>query len=153
MKKSRLVSVTVCFAFTAFLWAYPAKADLLPVSELSFGRFIVTNNATRQSISVYLDGSFSFTDGLIKIDDPQTGQYQIDDLPPNRVLNIEAYQLEPMEGAGNFFTLKDFNVAHTNSNEVGLTTVTLGATAESSGNNQPYADQRYTGTIQILISF
>ncbi len=130
-----------------------AQADVSILQKLRFGEVIITNNNMLYSISVNPDGSFGHAGSIIKITDPQPGIYQIDDLTPNALINVTATQLQPLSGGGNFFTLKNFQVVHSNSDASGLADITLGATAETSGNSLAYDSRTYNGTIQLQISY
>lgn len=132
---------------------HEAHADISVLQKLRFGELIITDNDTCHTITVNPNGSFGHSDAIIKITDPQPGIYQIDDLIPNSVIHVNVTQIQPLSGGNNFFTLKDFQVIHTNSDASGLTTVTLGATAETSGNGLPYDSRTYNGTLQIEINF
>ncbi len=136
-----------------FTVASPAYSDITELQKLRFGEFIVTNNSTQQGITVNVDGSFGFSSIFLNIEDPQPGIYEIDGLTPNSMITVTASQIQPLTGAGNFFTLRSFQTLDTDTNGAGVTTITLGATAETSGNSTPYVDQTYNGIIEIQISF
>ena len=130
-----------------------AHADLSVLQKLRFGEVVITNNNAAYSINVNPDGTFGHAGSIIKINDPQPGIYQIDDLTPNSVINVTAVQLQPLSGGGNFFTLRDFQIVNSNSNASGLANITMGATAQTSGNSVGYSSRTYNGSIQIQISY
>lgn len=153
MKTTKQYICIACLILTLSLLSIPSSADVISLTKLRFGKFIVAENNNKQSVTVNLDGSYNFSSSLIMIDPPQRGEYQIHDLAPNSTLHLDVSQIQPLSATGNFFILKNFENFHTNSDNNGVANLILGATAESSGNGLPYRDQTYSGTIQILISY
>mgnify|MGYP000527742782 CR=1 FL=1 len=145
----------ICFAFCVgyFSFSHRAIADVITLQGLHFGEFVITDNNSVHGITVNIDGSVSHSGAVIEINAPRPGIYQIDGLPPNNVINVIVSQDQPMVGNSNSFNLTNFQESHTNSNAGGITDITIGATAETSGNGQPYVDQNYSGQVRIQISF
>jgi hypothetical protein len=130
----------------------PAKADITELQPLRFGEWIVTNNDTVQTVTVNTDGSYNNSAGLIMLQAPQQGIYRIDGLPPFAIImGFDIVMTEPMTGAGNSFTMDSFQTTADPVDGSGETTLSLGATARSSGNGQPYPDTTYNGELTIDI--
>lgn len=133
--------------------AQKAHASFVVIQNLHFGEFIIQDNRVSHRLTINPDGSYTPAPSFIEITPPKPGIYQIDNLTPNSIINVTAVQIQPMVGANNFFTLENFQVSHSNVDQAGLATITLGADAVTSGNGSPYTDDTYTGQIQIQISF
>lgn len=152
-QRQQIFIILFSFFVAVFSYSISAKADISLVQKLRFGEVVITNNNNQHSITVNTDGSFSHSGSIININDPQPGIYQIEDLVPNSIIYITATQSQPLSAGGNFFTLNNFQIVHSNSDASGLTNITLGATAQTSGNSAPYDSQTYNGTIQIQINY
>ncbi len=153
IQRQKIFIIALSFFAAIFSYTLAAKADITLVQKLRFGEVVITNNNNQHSITINTDGSFSHAGSIININDPQPGIYQIEDLVPNSIIQITATQSQPLSAGGNFFTLKDFQIVHSNSDASGLANITLGATAQTSGNSASYDSRTYNGTIQIQINY
>lgn len=142
-----------CLCCLFLVPAFPALADVSVLQKLRFGELIITDNNNKYDIVVNVDGSFGHSGEIISIEDPQPGIYEIDDLIPNTVITVTGTQIQPLTRSGNQFTLKDFQIINTNSDPTGTASVTLGATAETSGNGVMYAGGTYNGIIELQVSY
>lgn len=145
------------FAFLISVWLHTGAvyAGVSVVQPLQFGSFVVKSNDAQYDIVVNTDGSYSFDpDGYIEISPPQEGIFDIDGLPANSVINsIVITQTTALSGAGGSFQMLSFQEIHTNTDGSGVATVTIGATARSSGSGIAYADDTYGGELLVEINF
>lgn len=143
------------FLVPAFLNSREAVAGVSVVQALHFGSFVVKSNDAQYDIVVNTDGSYSFDpDGYIEISPPQEGVFDIDGLPTNSVINsVVITQTTPLSGIGGSFQMLDFQELHTNTDGLGVATITIGATARSSGSGIAYADDTYSGELLVEINF
>jgi hypothetical protein len=136
-------------------YAGTSYADIDEVQQLRFGTWSITNNSSVHSITVNTDGSYSAdTPLLVMISPPQEGIYSVDGLPPNTSFpSVDVTMTQPMTGTGGpDFIVDDFTTFMPDSNGAGETTLTLGATAKTSGTNQGYEDDTYEGELNIDIN-
>jgi len=132
--------------FSAHAWA-----DITEVQQLSFGKWAVTNNKAVQSITLGTNGNYTNSPSLIMIDPPTVGIYEIDGLPPfTNFPGVQVTVTQSMTGVGGaYFNVDSFSIQIPSTDGDGKTTLTLGATAKTSGNGQGYADERYEGELNI----
>ncbi len=130
-----------------------AMADMSEMQPLNFGRWIVIENNTPSQVTVQTNGSYSNSPQLIMLEPPQQGIYQVTDLPPfAQIIGIDVTMVQPMQGGvGEEFTLDNFQVISPNADGAGMTTLTLGGRAQTSGSGNNYEDSTYNGTLEIDI--
>ena len=138
-----------------FVVAAPAQADITELQKLRFGTWSITNNNSPHSITVAPNGSYNkSSSALIMISPPQPGLYRVTGLPPfTAVGSVNITMNQPMQsGVGPNFILENFTTAIPNTDAAGDTTLTLGATAKTSGTSQGYGDDTYAGELHIEIN-
>ncbi len=143
----------LCFAFTA---TTPATAGVTVIQEISFGSFVVKNNDAQHTITINPGGTYSFSPaGFLEILPPQQGIYDIDGLPVSTAItSVTVTQHQPLAGSGENFQIIDFQEVHPATTDgTGVARIRIGATAQSSGNGNPYADQTLNGKIDIQVNF
>ncbi len=135
-----------------------AQASVTVIQSLDFGSYIVKRNDAQYDITVNHGGVVSYSStGFVQISGGQPGIYDIDGLPANSVINsVVMTQIDPLQGVtGEVFQLVNFDyMLHSGSTSAGgVVRLSLGATARTSGNGNPYASQNFLGVIQIQINF
>lgn len=148
MRARRLFLITLLLC----LGTATARADINTIQPLSFGKWVIANNRAVRSIIVSPSGTYSASSGVIMIAPPQQGIYQIGDLPANSVINnVTVIETSPLRGGGpRSFTTDDYQVAFPPATDAtGHATVTIGATAHTSGDGGGYNDAIYTGTLEL----
>lgn len=134
----------------------PVYAGITTIQALSFGSFIVKNNNAQYDITVNTNGSYTFdAAGFIEIAPPQEGIFDLDGMTPlNSVTSVTVTQTIPLSGGGEGFQMVNLQESHTTIvNLAGEIRVTVGGTARTSGNGNPYMDQTYNGQLEIQINF
>jgi len=134
----------------------PVYAGVTTIQALSFGSFIVKNNNAQYDITVNTNGSYTFDGaGFIEIAPPQEGIFDLDGMTPlNAVTSVTVTQTIPLSGSGEGFQMVNLQESHTAIvNLAGEIRVTVGGTARTSGNGNPYMDQTYNGQLEIQINF
>lgn len=131
-------------------------AGVTTVQALSFGSFIVKNNSAQYDITINTNGTYTFDSaGFIEIVPPQEGIFDLDGMTPlDTVTSVTVTQIIPLSGSGEGFQMVNLQETHTNIvNLAGEIRVTVGGTARTSGNGNPYLDQTYNGQLEIQINF
>ncbi len=139
-----------CFVFTE------ARAQVSTVQALDFGNYIVIDNSSQYDITINPDGSSSFDPaGFVIISGPSEGIYDITTSQLNQaVASVVVSQHQPLLAPGNSFQLLNFQEQHDPTTDgSGVVRVIVGATARSTGSGSTYADQTYSGSIDIQINF
>lgn len=132
------------------------RAAIIENQPLNFGVWAITTNTGTKFITVNTNGSFSSSAGLVNISTPPTqGIYTVDTLPPFTAINsVTASMLLPMTGGNQPFTLDTFQIIYDpTTNASGEISITLGASAKTTGSSVPYDDAVYSGTIQLDINY
>lgn len=151
VKRSRTVLV---FAMI-MAFAMPARAHVTQVQQLNFGKWAITDNDSTHAITVDTNGNVSTSsNALVMIESPQPGIYTITGLPAFTAIgSVNVTMTQPMRaGGGPDFTMDDFQTVIPDTNSSGETTLTLGATASTSGTDQSYEDNTYSGDLFVEIN-
>jgi len=155
------------FYFLALLWALFAGPVLMAgflspafaqpsghqIDALHFGRVVVRNNSSVHEITVETNGNFFASSGaIIFIEDPQEGRYFFDGLPEDSVVDAEVIAGHATYGSalpGAYFVIEDFTYVVPNTNGIGQVTITVGATAKTTGLNDHYVSGTYSADITV----
>jgi hypothetical protein len=131
-----------------------AQAQVIELQQLQFGEWVVTDNATEQTVTVNTDGSSSNSSGLIMLQSPQEGVYRIEGLLPfSTIIGFDIVMTEPMDGPGvPTFSMDSFQTSADPVDGNGETILRLGATARTTGDGQGYPDGTYNGELTIDIN-
>jgi len=130
-----------------------ANAQVIELQQLQFGEWVVTDNATQQTVTVNPDGSSSYSSGLIMLQSPQHGIYRIEGLPPfSTIIGFDIVMTQAMDGPGApTFSMDSFQTSADPVDGNGETILRLGATARTTGDGQGYPDGTYDGELTIDI--
>ena len=126
------------------------------VQALDFGEWLSYGNAAEYEITVNTDGSYSADAAFIKITAPQEGIYDIEGgfTPFTPVASVVVTQQAVLACCGNTFSMDTFQETHSAAvDAAGVVRVTVGGTANTSGNSSAYVDGTYNGSINIQINF
>jgi hypothetical protein len=127
------------------------------VQALNFGEWLSLNNNAEYEITINTDGSYSSDGaGFIEISAPQEGIYDIEDgfTPSTPVASVVVSQQAVLTFGGGVFQMDAFQETHSATVDGGgVVRVTVGGTANTSGNSTAYVDGTYNGTLQIQINF
>lgn len=146
----------IFFSVLSLLCAFQAHAQVTTIQAMNFGNWISINNNAQYDITVNTDGSYSFdASAFFIISAPTEGIYDITTPQINAaIVSVTVTESERLEGAPGFFDLVNLQETHfPTTNGLGIARVTVGGTARTSGNTQPYQDQSYDGSIDIEINF
>ena len=133
----------------------PAVADVLEQTQLTFGRWAVTDNNSQHSITVNTDGSYSTSSGtLVMLSPPIPGLYNVTGLPALHTVGsvVVTVNFNMQAGGGPDFLLDNFTTQIPQSDNAGNTTLTLGARARTNGGGTGYGDDTYVGELHIEIN-
>ncbi len=133
-----------------------AYAGVTTIQALSFGSFIVKSNAAQYDITINTNSSYTFDSaGFIEISAPQEGVFDLDGMTPSTAIaSVTVTQTIPLSGSGENLQMVSLQETHPASTDLaGVARITVGGTARTSGNGNPYLDQTYNGQLQILINF
>lgn len=131
-----------------------AGGAVLEQTQLTFGRWAITNNAAQHSITVNPNGSYNASSAaLVMLSPPVPGVYLVTELPPfHTVGSVSVVVNSNMTGSGPGFVLDNFTTQIPPSDGAGTTTLTLGARARTTGTTAGYGDGRYVGELNIEIN-
>lgn len=125
--------------------------DVVVIQPLRFGTWYIPGNNAVYSVDIQTDGSYSNSPQLTMIEPPTEGIFDIGDLPVNTAINsLDVTENTPLEFSGSVFDMDDFETASsgvTDSN--GRVTVTVGATASTTGGGGSYPSGEYTGSLDL----
>lgn len=130
-----------------------AHAEITQLQKLDFGEWAVTDNRSTHKIILNTDGSYTASsNSMVMLSPPKNGVYEVTELPAYNTINsVNVTVIQPMQGTGGMFLIDDFTTLTPAADEDGVTTITLGATASTTGDGQGYNDDDYTGELQIEI--
>lgn len=141
--------LVLLFAF----WSLPARADdVIVLQPLRFGSWIIPGNSAVYSVTVQPDGSYSNSPQLIMISPPSEGIFDIGALPANATINsLDVNQNTPLELGGQNFDMAGFQTSLSSgvTDNNGRVTVTVGATASTTGTGGGYPSGLYTGALDL----
>jgi hypothetical protein len=138
--------------FAAFLAPYvPAWADVVEIQRLNFGTWYIPGNGSVYTVTVNLDGSYSHSTQLTMVSPPQVGIYDIGGLTPNDAINsIDVSQNAPLENGAGSFDMDGFATSSSGGTDSsGRVTVTVGASAHTTGLGGGYPTGTYTGYLDL----
>ncbi len=145
----------ICFS-CLFVATQPSYAAVTTIQALSFGEFVVKDNAAQYNITINTNGTYTFDSaGFIELSNPQEGVFDLDGMTPSTaIVSVVITQIVPLSGAGESFQMINFQETHPGSTDgSGVARITVGGTARTSGNGTSYVDQTLSGTVQIQINF
>lgn len=132
-----------------------AQAGVSTTQSLDFGVFIVPKNDAQYDVSINTLGNVTTDATLSQIEAPQVGIYVIDGLTPGAtVSNVVVTEQSSMSFSAREFNLVNFEVSYPATvNGAGELTVTIGATARTTGNATSYITGKYNGmiTVQVIL--
>ncbi|WP_317931666.1 hypothetical protein [Halioxenophilus sp. WMMB6] len=137
--------------YSAFL-----QADMVEVTPLSFGRFVVAGNSTISTIVIRFDGRKPlYTNQIYPLEFGTNGEYFLSNFPSFTPLNITIISTNNLTTSG---PTEEFSVADFTHNDVttdanGQATLFVGATLSTSGSGNPYVDATYDAPYIINIDF
>ncbi len=125
-------------------------------SPLTFGKFIITNNAAIRQIELLSGGGFNADPEYVFFIDPQMGNVTVTGYPPATPLTVTVgvTDLDPMGGGVvNFSTGVTFtNPAAIVTDGAGEVTFDVGATLSSDGSGSTHTDDDYDGIYSIVVA-
>lgn len=135
---------------------FNSYAGVTTVQALNFGEFLSYNNDSQYDITINTNGSYSFdSGGFVEIAAPQEGIYDLDGMAINTAItSVTVTQSSAISFGVGSFQMINFQEIHSGSTDGGgVARVTVGATARTTGNGAPYADNVYSGVVNIQINF
>jgi len=133
-----------------------ASADQTEITPLSFGRFVVANNATVSTLTIYHDGKNPrATNNIYPIEQGRPGEYFLSGFPAFTPLDITVIANDDLttDGPTEEFVVSDVTFDDVTTDANGEGTLIIGATLSTSGNGTGYVSSDYDAVIMINISF
>lgn len=129
--------------------------DILETQVLSFGSVAISDNNTKQTLRIGIDGRVSSDIGIIPVLPGTPGQFTLIGFPPHQSLTIEFDTLvlsAAGDGLGQTFTVGFSYLPLVTTDANGEATINFGATLTTSGDGDPYLDSAYfgNGIVHIL---
>jgi len=155
MYKSTIIALLVFVLVLCGLRCAEAQT-VTTVQALSFGEWLSYDNDGVYEITINTNGSYSADAEFVEISAPQEGIYDIEDgfTPFDPVASVNISQLSALTFGGGTFQMDTFQETHSaNVDAGGVVRVTVGGTANTSGNSTPYVDGTFNGTLRIQINF
>lgn len=139
------------------LFASPLKAaGLVTDRQLSFGEFAIQRNNSVSSLTVPLSGNSYSTNALRVIRQGHSGLLRLVELPLYTQISITP--ILPAEGTHAFGSSKFFITAldfptNISSNGMGVASLPMGGTLETSGDGGTYYDGDYSFVIYLDVTY
>ncbi len=131
-----------------------AAAVFDEVNPLNFGKWIILGNRSVYTVTVNTNNSYSNSPGIIMLEAPEAGVYDISGLPANTaILSIDVTMVSPLSGpGGENLALDNLTATAPDTDGDGKTTLRLGGRAKTSGNGTGLGAGHYTGEVEITIN-
>ena len=125
------------------------------IQQLYFGSWFFGDNNSQHTITVDTSGNVSTSSSsMIMFTSPQPGVYSVTGLPAFTTINtVTVTMTQPMESGSQEFTLDNFTTQIPDANGAGVTTLTIGGTAYTSGDGNAYTGGTFVGDIFIEIDY
>lgn len=150
---SFFVLILLSLSITNYVNAATSATEITP---LSFGAFAVTSNASASTIRIREAGNIIVTGTIAPVGGASRAEFSLAGFPPNALLEVSLDNVN-MSGGGlglpEYLLVKDYESSDVTSNAEGEATIYIGATMETSGNNNMYADAPYSGSTQLRIRY
>jgi hypothetical protein len=146
---------SLLIAIFCVLFNTAALADVSEIQRLNFGTWHFPGNDDVYDVSIALNGSYSHSPELVMIAPPEVGIYDIGELEISSVINsIDAVEGDPLASGGQSITMDDFVTSSSGSTDGnGRVTVTIGASAHTTGMGGSYPAGTYTGEIDLTFNY
>jgi hypothetical protein len=154
--RHQIIKFLLIVFFVCVVLPASVLADPVTIQRLDFGRLLVKKNNSLQSITVNTDGSYSATSEIIVLDPPEVGIYEIDGLNPSSTISsVTVNVTDPLQCgcSSEQYFMDSFVVVAPPTNSSGVTTITIGARAQTSGNNNAYGSGLYEGELSLSFNY
>lgn len=137
--------------------AAPVYAQVTTIQAIEFGEFVSKRNDAQYDVTINTNGSYTFDSaGFIELTAPQEGIYDIGGFANNATIaSVVVTQNTPLgSNPAAQFQMVNFQETHPATTDgSGVARITIGATARTSGDGNPYGDATYSGSIDITVNF
>lgn len=133
-----------------------ARAAVNEIQALDFGKWFIGRNDGVYSVTVQTNGGYSSSPELVMLEGPPApGIYEISGLPEDsEIVSVDVTVSDPMTlGGSASLSIGAFQVIAPDTDENGVTTVTLGATVQTSGNGTSYGNGTHIGELTLEFNF
>lgn len=132
-----------------------AAGSLTVIEPLDFGTFALKDNKGRYTIVLAPDDAYTHSDEIvIGNPEPQRGEYLLEGLPPDTLLDITITDAALRKPGNPDFTISDYTINDPLTTDAsGNATLYIGATLTTSGTGAYNYTGRYTGTFNISVVF
>ena len=137
--------------FTPHAWAQSINIT----NQLSFGEFVLVNNATIKAITFNPDESYSAHADYIFFIDPELGEVQLSSYPALTTLNITIGHtaLTATGSGGNFLTSNHFTIPSTITTDInGDAFFKVGASLKNDGGGGMHDDGVHDGIFSVTVT-
>ncbi len=138
-----------------YFYAALAIADSTEITPLSFGRFVVADNTSVSTLTIYHTGRTQrSTNNIYPIEFGTAGEYQLFNFPAFTPLDIAITGTTiSAPGPTERFTIGNFTFDDVTTDANGEAIIIVGATISTSGNGTPYVSAEYDSIYNIVISY
>lgn len=150
-----VITELICFSILITATVY-CRADMLEITPLSFGRFVIADNSSVSTLTVYYDGrNPRASNKIYPIERGTPGEYQLSNYPAFMPLNITIISTDDLSTSGptEEMTLSNFTHANIRTDANGQAVLIVGATLSTSGNGNNYVSSNYSANYIINIDF
>ena len=137
-------------------YCHQAMSDQAVITPLSFGRFVVADNNTVSTLTVYHDGrNPRATNNIYPIETAIPGEYFLSNFPAFTPLDITVLTNDDLstDGPTEEFTVNNVTFEDVTTDANGEATLIIGATLSTTGSGTGYVNAEYDAVIMINISF
>ncbi len=154
---------SIIFFLAGFiLTVSPARSDIVKLQDLNFGNLIILDNKEIHSFTLKPDGETVASEHIFLMDTygeeenskPRPAKFKIDALPEHSQISVKADNIKlEAQLSENYFLVKDIVISTAQTDKNGNLEFFLGGTLETSGNGMTYAEDVYSGTMPLTISY
>lgn len=154
-------ALTQCLIFSLWLLTslfFSTSASILveETRPLHFGTLAVPTNTAPEHITLHLNEQHSASSGIVIINKPRLGLFEVSGLPANVSANL-SFTSTPLTylgtGGGEGLTLSSFEVPHLFTSPTGTLQFQVGATATSSGTSLGYSNGDYAANARLTLRY
>lgn len=144
-----LCAVVVCPLLGSVAEAFVLVED----QAMSFGRFIVLDNAATRSVTMDTSGNISSTGDILVYKDAQPGAFSITGANPlaSHTITVTPDPFDLTIVNNRYFSIDTFTISNSTSDADGNLSFTIGATIHTDGDGT-YNEAVYTGSYTVTVT-
>ena len=143
--------------FACIFYCANSLAQVTVLEPLNFGTIVIPDNTSIRSITLLPNGG-STSNSIYLMQSGHPAELLLEGLGAGVQISFSdagVFTALSRVNGGNAFTLSNISYSNTvvTTNAYGMATVKIGGQLNTSGNAQPYLDDRYSTTIEITIAY